>query len=164
MSVTISIESIPTGAFTAFCYDTDTTLRGDSYEAIVVEIGLHKEVCEDCQHYGLFSQAVVDVDVEDVNMANGNAVLVFAALGIALDGNGGQMSGQDLLGRVLMAQAVGPDDTGIAPAVTGGREVGQPGATMIDCGLRPGYYADRFTQIREIAEVAARLGRNVYWG
>lgn len=164
MSISIYIEAIETGKFTAVCDDTQQVLKADSYEAIKVEIGLHKMTCEDCAHYGMWPKAVTDIDVPDVNMANGNAAAVFSALGIHLDfSTGGSMSGQELLGHVLMAQAVGPDDTGIAPAVTGGPEVGQRGATMIDCGMRPGYYAERFTQIREIAEVAARLDRNVYW-
>lgn len=165
MSISIYVEAIETGKYTAECEDTQQVFKADSYEAIKVEIGLHKMVCEECEHYGMWPHAVTDIEVPEVNMANGNAAAVFSALGINLDfAQGGSMSGQELLGYVLMAIATGPDDTGIAPAVTGGPEVGQRGATMVDCGMRPGYYAERFAQIGEIATIAARLGRNVYWG
>ena len=55
------------------------------------------------------------------------------------------------------------DDSGVASAVIGGASLGQSGATMIDCGLPAGYFADRFGALHALGLEAARLGRPVQW-
>lgn len=170
MSVTFSIESLPTGEFTIGCYDAEKgadveVARADSYEAILVERAAHMLVCDECSAYGCYSRPVMDVsDDLDVNVANTNARMLLVALGLNEGEDGdlcGTVDGEQFLGAVLLAMASDRDDTGVAPAVIGGREVGQSGATMVDCGLRPGYFADRFGALHALATEAVRLGRAV---
>lgn len=166
MSVTFQIESLPTGAFEAQCYDegrNTVVASADSYEGVLVQIEAHKALCEECAAYGLYSQPVMDVSGDlDVNVSNVNARTLLVALGIAADDDlSGVVDGEQFLGAVLLAMASDRDDSGVAPAVVGGREVGQSGATMVDCGLRPGYFADRFGALHALATEAVRLGRAV---
>jgi hypothetical protein len=166
MSVTFSIEANFTGAFTAHCYDLDLTLGPVvGHESILPLIAAHKGTCEECAHYGIYSQAVLDVeDTLDVNVSNLNARTLLIALGLD-DGDDlcGTLDGEDFLGRVLLALATDRDDSGVAYAVIGGREVGQSGPTMIDCGRSVGYFADRFGALHALALEAVRLGRGVQW-
>jgi hypothetical protein len=94
----------------------------------------------------------------EVNMHNGNAATVLDLLGIAWDGDSGEATGEDFLGRVLLAQAllvVTGDDEGV-PAISDGRwHVG---------GRRPGYLAETLTELADIAEWASRAGAAVVWG
>lgn len=160
MSVTFFIEGNPTGAFKFEC--EDEVFTADSYDAILVERAAHMLVCEDCQHYGCFTSPVMDVsDVFDVNVSNTNARLLLTILGLDSEDLCGTVDGEDFLGRILVALAEDRDDTGVASAVVGGKEVGQSGATMVDCGLPAGYFGDRFTALHGLAQEAARLGRPV---
>ena len=165
MSVTFQIESIPTGDFTAHCYEQGRTLGPvTGYDAIVPVLTAHKAECDECAHYGIHSQAVCDIDgALDVNVANTNARMLLVALGLDDDDLCGSADGADFLGRVLLALAVDRDDSGVRSAVVGGAEVGQSGATMIDCGLPAGYFAERFGALHALAAEAARLGREVHW-
>lgn len=160
MSVTFTIEANPTGAFIAECHEQGVVARANSYEGILGGIAAHKAVCEECNAYGLYSQPVMDVSDEfDVNVANMNARTLLVALGIdASDDLCGMMDAEQFLGAVLLAMAVERDDSGVAPV-----EVGGPGARMVDCGLRPGYFADRFSALHALATEAVRLGRPVMW-
>jgi hypothetical protein len=170
MSVTFSIESLPTGAFVAECYNEGGTpiVLGpvEGYDAILPLMAEHKATCDECRAFGLYSQPVCDVnDALDVNVANTNARLLLVVLGLdTSDDLCGSASGEDFLGRVLLALASDRDDSGVAPAVIGGAQVGQSGATMIDCGLPAGYFAERFGALHALALEAVRLGREVHWG
>lgn len=167
MSVTFTIEANPTGTFTIGCYDPEQgdveVARADSYEDILVERAAHMAVCEECGAYGCYAQAVMDVSEEfDVNVSNMNARTLLDALG--LDGGDDLVGGMDaetFLGAVLLAMASDRDDSGVAPvdvyAGIGG------GARVVDCGLRPGYFADRFGAFYALATEAVRLGRDVVW-
>jgi len=169
MSVTFHIEGNPTGAFDAHCYETDTTLGPVvGYDAIVALMDAHKAECEECAAYGIYSHAIMDVsDEQDVNVSNMNARVLLNALGRHADGDEfdlcGSLSGEDFLGRVLLALATDRDDSGVASAVVGGSALGQRGATMIDCGLPAGYFAERFGALHALAQEATRLGRDVVW-
>jgi hypothetical protein len=165
MSVTFTIESNPTGMFDAHCYATDTTLGpAGSLDEIHALMAAHKAGCDECACYGLYSRAVPDVDdTLDVNVSNTNARLLLAILGLDNEDLCGILDATDFQGRVLLAMASDRDDTGVPPAITGGRVVGQTGATMVDCGLRPGYYTDRFAGLHALAMEAVRLGRPVTW-
>lgn len=91
----------------------------------------------------------------EVNMHNGNAARVLDLLGIAWDGDLGEATAEDFLGRVLLAQALAGDDEGV-PAIEDGRwHVG---------GRRPGYLAGTLTELADIAEWARRAGAAVVWG
>jgi len=167
MSVTFSIEANTTGEFVIACFDAERgedieVARADSYEGILVERAAHMLVCEECQHYGCFSRAVVDVSEDfDMNVSNMNARILFNALGI--DGGEdlcGMLDAEQFQGALLLAMAEDRDDSGVPSAEVA---PGRPGATMIDCGLRPGYFADRFAGLHALAAEAVRLGRPVVW-
>ncbi len=153
MSVTFQIEANATGAFVATCHDTGTVLQGASYDAIVTAMTAHKAQCQECDLYGIYSEAVLDVDSEGVHLSCANARTVLAILGYDNEDLCGSADAQDFLGRTLVA-TVGRDDTGVTPVQDG---------NFIDCGLRPGYYGERFEQLAALATEAARLGRDVQW-
>jgi len=95
------------------------------------------------------------------NMSNSNASAVFAVLGIdlELDGWCGGLDATDMLGRVLIALAVNPVDAGMPQT----EEQGERGATMIECGRRPGYIDEALLDIREICNWARERGVEVQW-
>jgi hypothetical protein len=183
MSVTVSIEGNPTGSFVAECYDTVlereiVVAEADSYEGILVQIEAHKALCEECAAYGLYSKAVLDVDDSlDVNMSGTNAATVLARLGFATNEYGetcGTVPGEEFLGAVMLAMAADGDDSGVeslAIRARSGRVVEHAGdvavkgegAVFVDCGVRPGYYADVFGRLHTLATEAVRLGRSIQW-
>jgi len=160
MSVTFAIESNSTGAFTAHCYESDLTLGPVvGYDAIVPVLVAHKAECEECAHYGIFSQAVQDVnDTLDVNVSNVNARAILGAIGFDPDGDSdlsGMADGAEFLGAVLIALAmVDLIDSGV-PATREGN--------WIDCGREAGYMADRLDALHALGQEAVRLGRSVVW-
>ena len=127
-----------------------------------MQIEAHKALCEECAAYGLYSEPVMDVSRDlDVNVANTNAQMLLAALGIEVEHDGdlsGIVDGEVFLGAVLLAMAADRDDTGVAPVDTYAG-VGR-GARWIACGVRPGYFADRFGAMHALAAEAGRLGRS----
>ncbi|MEV0214345.1 hypothetical protein [Micromonospora sp. NPDC050695] len=93
-----------------------------------------------------------------VNMANGNAAQVFDLLGLTYDGDWGTTTGQDFLGRVLLALAFLSEATGDnegRPAVVDGN--------WVECGRRPGYLAERLTDLHDLAVWACANGADVEW-
>ncbi len=97
-------------------------------------------------------------EAPEVNMANGNAAAVFDLLGLDFDGDGGETTAEDFLGRVLLAQAL--------LDVTTDDEHGRPGHTdgnWITCGRRPGYLAGRLTDLHQIATWAIERDAVVVW-
>ncbi|MFD7161404.1 hypothetical protein ACFV9C_42935 [Kribbella sp. NPDC059898] len=165
MSVTFTIESNPTGAFQFDCHDglgpVRIQLNASSYESAVQELAAHEAQCATCGIYGACVQAVRDVDDDlDVNVAQTNAVVLLYALGLHNEDLSGGTTAQDFFGRVMFALAEERDDTGI-PA-SDYRHHPQ-GLTLIDCGIRPGYYADVFGRLSALAAEAIRLGRDIEW-
>lgn len=94
-------------------------------------------------------------DAPSVNMSNSNAAMVVRSLGLEFDYSG-QVSPTDLLIAIACAD---PIDSG-APEVI---SRGNGGATMIDCAIRPGYHADRYSDLRTIARYADENGTDVVW-
>lgn len=93
-----------------------------------------------------------------VNMANGNAAQVIDLLGLIDDDGWGETTAEDLLGRVLLAQAlldVTFDDEN-------GRRAVQE-RNWIDCGRQPGYLAERLAELQEIATWAHERNAVVVW-
>ncbi|MFE6714043.1 hypothetical protein [Streptomyces sp. NPDC057695] len=94
-----------------------------------------------------------DAAVEEVNMANANAARVLDVLGY--DELAGDAEADDFLGRVLVALALVPADTGRPPTAEG---------RFVDCGRRAGYVLERLEDLRVLAEEARASGLPVYWG
>lgn len=166
MSVTFTIEAIPTGAFQFTCFASGDEvvhpLQAGDYEAAVVEVAAHKLLCDECGAYGAYVEAVMDIDRDlGVNLANSNAIRFIAVLGYAVDLNDlcGSATGEDFLGRVLIALADDVDDSAVADVVTRGAK----GATLIEGGTRAGYRTDVLTRLHDLAAEAHRLGRDIHW-
>lgn len=105
----------------------------------------------------------------EVNMANGNAAQVCAALGIDLARGDwcGDMPAEDFLGRVLMALAVAPADPGMPSYELLPGDADRPAwageATVIQ-GARPaGYLQERLTQLHALAVWALENGKIIAW-
>lgn len=125
------------------------------------------EVLPGCEHpddarmYGATIRVVTadDGDAPSINMSNDNAVGVLALLGIdTSDELAGDLSADDFLGRVLLAQAVKPADPGVPATV-----VSDGGMMALACGRRPGYQDERLAQLREIADWCRANDRAVCW-
>jgi hypothetical protein len=128
----------------------------------------HLAVCgdEDCAYSSMLITGIEEVPAPSVNVSDRNGMHLLDLLGIESEGDDefgcqpfGSMSGEDFLGRVLMATAVSPADAGRASTT----ERAEGGATVIDCGRRAGYSEDRLAQLRELAEFSIATGRKVQW-
>lgn len=95
----------------------------------------------------------------DLNVSNVNAMLIFERLGIDPE-PWGEIDPAEFLGRALVAN-VGRSDEGTAPSVDRFHE---DGATWVDCGLRPGYFEDRFGALATLATVAVERDLIISWG
>ncbi len=96
--------------------------------------------------------------VPELNINGGNAAELFNLLGLEFDGDFGETPAEDFLGRVLLAQAlldVTTDDGHGRPGHTEGR--------WTTCGRRPGYLADRLTQLHQLATWAHEHDAVVAW-
>ncbi|WP_341719876.1 hypothetical protein QQG74_09320 [Micromonospora sp. FIMYZ51] len=96
-------------------------------------------------------------EAPSINMNGGNAKQVFDLLGLEFDGDWGNTTGPDFLGRVLLALA-------LLDTTTDG--VGRPEAVdgrWIEGGRRPGYLAERLTQLHGLALWAIEHGADVEW-
>jgi len=163
VSVNFQIESLSTGQFTFTCFEQDERVYGpfDSYDDALLAVTAHKMECIDCDVYGCYANAVLDVDVY-VNMSNANAAMILAVLGLDVDpedGIMGSMDAEQFLGYVMMALAAERDNAAVPATVDS-----LPGcATVVDCGLPEGYVEERLTQLADLATEAVRLGRTVHW-
>lgn len=163
MSVDVMVDALSTGEFTATCYGSDQRTEIGPFSGIDAAreaIAAHKQVCAECDCYGMYPNAVMDVDVF-VNMSNTNAAMMLGIIGIDTSEDlCGSMSGEQFLGRVLTALAQDRDDSAVADVVDAA-----PGqATFIACGLPAGYVTERLLALEEIARTAYSLGRDVTWG
>jgi hypothetical protein len=192
MSVTFAANQAPVIGFEADCGCPDVTkVKFDSYEdgrmwqemrevSPYLLDGCTEELCLE---YPIHLTALFEGGASpEVNIANGNAVDVFKALGMLIDTpdqdaiddvfNGGVMDANDFMGRILMAEAVVPvsaerptvSDTGTRTEFDGHTLVEVETATWIRCGVAEGYVQGRLGQLREVAQWALDNGRPVNWG
>lgn len=86
------------------------------------------------------------------NFSNSNALMILRSLGFTTEA-GSVFDAGDLMGRVTIARACPPiADDGMADVRRG---------NVIDCGVRPGYFADAYEAIAEVCEVAIEWGAPV---
>lgn len=95
-------------------------------------------------------------DPLNLNVANGNAAKILTVLGLPVESEG-EIAPADLKARILVARLA--DDDGEPNAV----ENRGPGATMVWCGLPPGYFADRLGALDAIADHALAHDMKVVW-
>jgi hypothetical protein len=98
---------------------------------------------------------VRDEEVPEMNVSNANARMLFVNLGLEFD-YCGRISPTDLLVAIACSD---PIDTGVPSHV----DSSGPGATMIEGGIRPGYFADRYKALQEIACYAHKHGADIVW-
>ncbi|MEW1938793.1 hypothetical protein AB0331_15650 [Dietzia maris] len=113
---------------------------------------------------GYFVEAVTtDLDhAPRINISNINAVGVLELLGYAEDGEVdlcGSCGAEEFEGRVLTALALAPADAGV-PAYETARA---GGATVVECGRRPGYHQDILGRLHELATWSRDRQRTVCW-
>lgn len=97
-------------------------------------------------------------DAPQVNMANGNAAALFDLLGLDFDGDWGETTAADMIGRALLAAGllnVATDDERGRPGITDSR--------WTEGGRRPGYLAEKLGQVYRVAEWAQTHGAGVCW-
>ena len=125
-----------------------------TYTCQCVDFPEEGRTCRDCGGTGTVS--FEDLPFE-VNMANGNARNILAALGITGD-LWGSMDGRQLLRAI--------DGCDPAWAERAHEESGGPGTgqcRVINCGLSAADVAERLAILREIAAEAARREEPVVW-
>jgi hypothetical protein len=154
MSITFSLCSrLDDGSFSSVCPDSEAhrVCHGTCDDA------------EDFVAYG-YCECVMDAEADcsfcsaGINVSNTNAAQILERLGIEFD-YCGHFDPADLFGRAAVGN-IGRDDSGIATTVEGGDGC----ATLIECGLRPGYFEDRLGRLAELAQDAIQRGMLVSWG
>jgi hypothetical protein len=98
----------------------------------------------------------------EINVSNANAAFILDALGYAESVTEGELfgetSGEDFLGRVMVALGLAPADEG-RPSPPDADHV-----TVVDCGRRPGYLQEKLDMLRELGDAAKGFGSMVVWG
>lgn len=156
MTFTVSPRPEPSGMVLLFWCDADPAevAPGDA-SVLAAE---HDAACGFCSGYGgVLSEPTFPF--EEINLANGNAYELLELAGLPAE-PAGSISGEELLGRLLLADALLDEQ----PARPWSADV-QPGrATLIDVGRPAGYMNGRVRQLAEIARWAASAGADVVWG
>lgn len=98
---------------------------------------------------------------DEVNLSNSNASDLLDLLGIQVgeefeDRCAGRITADDLLGRVLVAQALNPADEGLPSYKLDGSE--GESVSVWSAGRSAGYFDQRLAQVRELAEGIKALG------
>lgn len=97
-------------------------------------------------------------ELPSVNLSNTNALMILERLGYEADYYG-SVDADDLLGRALTMN-VGRDDSGTDSTV----DEFDGTATIIECGVRPGYFESVAERLAEVAASAKENGVEVSWG
>ncbi len=96
-----------------------------------------------------------------MNVSNINAIEILGALGLVDEWGvrmAGEVSADDMLGRVLVALGVAPKDEGRPASILPGK-----GMQVIDCGREPGYLQKRLRELRTLAEWCRERHLPVMW-
>jgi hypothetical protein len=137
------------------------------YDAFVATTGLYPDFCE----MSVFVSPAYQEESPMVQVFQSSARAVLYALGLSVpdpDGDcfdqgdvpfAGVLDASDLLGRILCAVAVAPEDAGL-PAH---QETGRYGAVLLDCGRKPGYLQEKLAQLRSLCQWAEARGQQVQW-
>lgn len=158
MSVTFRANQPPTGwEINTWC-DTQVDPRTDR-DTATEAAATHDRGCTECTGQGGAYLWPIE-QIEPVQMSNGNAADVIAALGYPEGELWGQAEAEDLAGRALLARAMLDESPG-RPSET----IRQEGAaTLVHLGRQAGYVNRRIDQILTLAEEAAAAGVGVHWG
>lgn len=164
MSVTFSVETVPTGRYTIWASCSEDThvdpfdgVVHDSYTDAYQALLAHRETCADCADYSQVT-AQVDVTTTEVNLATDNAREILTRLGYNDPELVGGTNGPDFLARVVTALAFA-DDTAVATVDS----TTDHGPRWVDVGRPAGYQTRTLTRLHTIAEEAIALNRDVTW-
>ena len=157
MSITFR-PNVPLASLTHYVYSCGCGDRDVAIEDIDAYQPIHgPQSCDVCDQQAFVLAEYEDDGVPEVNLSNSNAFLALERLGIEPD-YCGEFDPVDFMGRAMVAN-VGREDDGVPSVVDA-----QPGrATMVDCGLPAGYWADRMGALAEVATYARDKGVAVYW-
>jgi len=129
----------------------------DNYQAAREVFGglPQEELCAECG----FVSAEPTVREPEAQMSNANAVDILDALEILAnedfsDRCVGSMKAAEMLERVLIAEAVAPEYSGLTTMQI---------ENVIYCGRPADYIQRKLAQLREVAEWAIENGRDVTW-
>jgi hypothetical protein len=100
---------------------------------------------------------------QELNLANRNACDLLEVLGLTDDDDDefpwcGSIEADDLLGRILIADAIAPD-----PELPSYTIVGQGGGVNVDLGRPAGYLHTKLNLLAELARWCKDHGREVVW-
>jgi hypothetical protein len=94
-----------------------------------------------------------------VNMCNRNAAHVLDTLGVDTSGElAGELAGDELRGRVLLALGLAPADEGRDA------QAHDEAGRFIEGARHPGYLQERLEQLRDLAEHCQACGYMIAWG
>ena len=158
MTITFSVQVEPDAwAISCACGDVNYVTSYASYDDarnafdVGVRVSCGDDYCS-ADHCYIIPAFVGELPPE-VNMSNVNAEYIIGLLGIEFD-SCGSISGTDLMGRVLMAQAVSPSDAGIPVIQTG---------IVVDMGRAAGYGDERLLQMEDVARFSIDHNLLVVW-
>lgn len=156
MSVTFYVE-LPVQGYTlqCSCGDAQSGVFGTYADARAHLDAGNTLVCGDdfCAAYPT-SVSAVQANAPEVNLSNVNARHILGVLGYETEDLCGSATADDLLGRILIAQAINPTDEGI-PAVQEGN--------IVDCGRPEGYTDERLLILHDIVRAAEEHSARVLW-
>lgn len=116
-------------------------------------------------HFGGPSIEVLTADGDEdaeqsVQVSNQNARALLPLLGVDPHETAGAMDAEQLLGAVLLAQALTPTDEGVPVQV----DYGERGRMVaVHCGRAAGYLDERLADLHEIAVWARNRNRLICW-
>lgn len=159
MSVTFTVTASSNTEYTIVCECGNTTFPQvyTSYEETYSQLSSITSKCEDPYCNRFF---IEDTDsAYDVQMSNMNALTILDVLGIQTedlfeDRCTGVISAEDLLGRVLVAQALNPADEGTSTYSEG---------NMVMCGRREGYTESKLADLATLANIALNRNAQIQW-
>jgi hypothetical protein len=158
--------------FTISCFETSYGDEGDGHgsrnfetyqeaEAAYRQSLTSNDVSTQCCHISPVWS--IDTESESVQMSNSNARELLEMLGYVEDDGEiamcGSASPDDLLGRILVARALGSDI-----GVPGYTETTPGGATLIDAGRPAGYFSGKFSNLEKLVAQCRTLQRDISWG
>ena len=172
MSITFNVNRPRTHigfAVSCYAYGSESNWRGPILDNSVDAVTDH-----DLSHIGnvdcdtpdatiqCFSVYDTDCDLS-VNMSNTNAVRVLELLGFDSESGVpyvGTCDIEDFEGRVTLARALTPSDSGIPSTTT----VYENGPTVVEYGRRPGYLQERLNQLSDLTKLAKTHSSPISWG
>lgn len=117
--------------------------------------------CTDADDAGPVITSIYTCEPPVANLSNENARFLLGALGLPTDDLYGEATAEDMRGRILLAQAIGPVDAG-HPALTSRRPDGSVFAVV--GGREPHYLQERLDDLVKVVDWCQAHSRQITWG